>query len=129
MPGFFKPGNKYSQGRPPKSKNQIEGIRRRIFFIVKRRIMREKDLSTVSTTDLLKFLASVMPKEGTNLANANVTYISNIPREEEKKEIPEVISNRLEEQSTVTLAEQVSADFTQTIEPTIELLDASTQKL
>ena len=85
--GRFKPGNKFGTGRPPKSKNQIENIRRRILFIVRKRIMKEKDLQTVSTTDLLKFMAAVMPKDWVQIHAPQVNYISSIPREEESVEV------------------------------------------
>lgn len=80
--GFFKPGNHYSKGRPPKSKNQIERIRSRILRVVKKRIYHEKELETVTTTELLKFLASIWPREGIHIQAPQLNYISNIPREE-----------------------------------------------
>jgi len=80
--GFFKPGNKYSQGRPPKNKCQIERIRSRILRVVRRRVMHEKDLESVTTTELLKFLAAIMPKDvGISVQAPQINYISNIPRE------------------------------------------------
>ena len=84
----FLPGNTAARGhgRPERSRKQLEQIRRRIYRIVKRRIYREKDLETVSTNDLLKFLASTMPKEQVGGGVAGViNYISNIPRGEVEK--------------------------------------------
>jgi hypothetical protein len=87
-PGFFKPGNKYGKGRPPKK--QIENIRSRILRIVHRRVMHEKDLDTVTTTELLKFLAAIMPKDlGISVQAPQINYISNIPREELPPPSPE----------------------------------------
>jgi hypothetical protein len=86
--GFFKPGNHYSQGRPPKSKNQMERIRSRILQVVKKRIYHEKDLQSVTTTDLLKFLATIMPRDAFGIAvNPQINYISNVPRQVEQVEV------------------------------------------
>lgn len=88
IPYRFQKGNKLAIGRPGKTRNQLEPIRRRILQVVKRRIFREKNLDTVSTNDLLKFLASIMPKDYLNAQQATqINYISNVPREEE---VPEV---------------------------------------
>lgn len=88
---WFKPGNKFGQGRPRKSKSQIETIRRRILRVVHRRIFKEKDLESVSTTDLLKFLAQIMPKDfGLSVHPPQVNYISNIPREALSHEEPQL---------------------------------------
>ncbi len=94
---FFKKGNKYSQGRPPGTKNQINIIRNRILRVVKRRVMHETDLETVSTTDLLKFLATIMPKDLSIAASSSqVQYISNIPRQEpEPKPLTIVLKQEL----------------------------------
>lgn len=79
---FFKKGNTYGKGRPQGSAKQIETIRRRILRVVQRRIFHEKDLHTVSTTDLLKFLATIMPKDlGIKVTPPEINYISNIPRD------------------------------------------------
>lgn len=102
---YFKKGNKLGAGRPGRSKSQIETIRRRILFVVKKRIFREKDLDTVTTSELLKFLAQIMPKEmGVLSVQApQVTYISNIPREEmeEKQE-----ANRISEIAAIVENQQ-----------------------
>ena len=79
---FFKKGNKYGAGQPLSSKKQMEFIRRRILRVVRRRIMHEKDLSTVSTTDLLKFVSTIMPKDYSLAVKPELNYVSNIPREE-----------------------------------------------
>lgn len=81
MPGFFKPGNKFGKGRPFKSKNQIEPIRRRILSIVRKRIMHEKELESVTTTELLKFLSSIMPKDFISVQVPQINYISTVPRD------------------------------------------------
>lgn len=81
--GFFKPGNKFGNGRPPNNRAQIVAIRSRILRVVKRRIMHEKDLDTVSTGELLKFLASIMPKDQNLSPATQINYISNVPREGE----------------------------------------------
>ena len=88
--GSFKQGNKFGKGRPPGSKNQLERIRGRILRIVKRRIFREKDLESVTTPELLKFLASIMPRDFLTVQAPQVNYISNIPREQD------VIANRVD---------------------------------
>lgn len=80
---FFKKGNKYATGKPPSSKKQMEVIRRRVLAVVKRRLFHEKDLKTVSTTDLLKFVATIMPKDYALAVKPEVNYISNVPREED----------------------------------------------
>lgn len=81
-PRGFQKGNKLgAAGRPKHSKNQIEPIRRRILSVVQKRIFREKNLESVETVDLLKFLASIMPKD-VHSQSTQVTYISNVPREE-----------------------------------------------
>jgi hypothetical protein len=85
--GFFKKGNTYGKGRPKNSKHQIEPIRRRILQVVQRRIFHERDLHTVSTEALLKFLASIMPKEQLQQAT-QVNYISNVPRDPDPLAIP-----------------------------------------
>jgi hypothetical protein len=85
---FFKKGNKYSQGRPLGAKNILPKIRSRILRVVARRIMHEKDLESVTTTDLLKFLATIMPKDyELSLHPPQVNYISNVPREPERLEV------------------------------------------
>lgn len=87
----FEKGNKYGKGRPAKSKNQIEQIRSRILRVVKRRIFHEKDLETVSTPELLKFLASVMPKDlGIALRVPQINYYSSVPRELPPPETPQL---------------------------------------
>lgn len=85
----FQPGNKYGQGRPRKSKAVLETIRRRVLAVVSRRIFREKDLETVSTKDLLKFVADIMPKE-TGIVAPQINYISNVPREDAVQPVIEV---------------------------------------
>lgn len=55
--------------------------------------MHEKDLETVSTTDLLKFLAQIMPKDLTLSATSSegpMQYISNVPRDEIEDKVMEV---------------------------------------
>jgi hypothetical protein len=90
--GFFQKGNKYGQGRPGKTRNQIEPIRRRILQVVRHRIFHEKDLKTVSTNDLLKFLSSIMPKDGMPTQATQINYISNVPRAEESLPAVETIA-------------------------------------
>ena len=43
--------------------------------------MHETDLKSVTTTDLLKFLASIMPRDFISLQAPQITYVSNVPRE------------------------------------------------
>lgn len=96
--GFFKPGNKYSKGRPPKSRSQLGFIRDRILRVVRRRLMREKDLDTVTTTELLKFLATIMPKDvGLSLQVPQVNYISNVPRQELITTTVDLLDSNIEE--------------------------------
>jgi hypothetical protein len=86
----FQPGNKFGQGRPKKAKSALENIRRRVLMVVSRRIFREKDLETVSTKDLLKFVADIMPKEG-GIVAPQINYISNVPREDSVQPVIEVV--------------------------------------
>ncbi len=95
--GFFKPGNHYSQGRPPKSKNQMERIRSRILRIVAKRVYHEKNLESVTTTDLLKFLATIMPRDAFGIAvNPQINYISNVPRQVTEAEQPPLLVEKTE---------------------------------
>ena len=124
--GFFKKGNKYGAGRPLTMKHQMEVIRRRILRIVSRRIVREKDLETVSTTDLLKFVATIMPKE-TTLGVAPMKYISNIPREQIVSDLMNTIDSDsqdgnnedktepMESEVATPLEEQAPIDVTATV--------------
>lgn len=77
----FQKGNKLSLGRPGKSKTELELIRRRILRVLKRRIFREKNLESVSTTELLRFFASISPKDQPGKMQAQINYISQIPRD------------------------------------------------
>ena len=113
-PGFFKPGNKYSKGRPKNSKSQIEIIRRRILMVVQRRIMHEKDLSSVSTTDLIKFLGTIMPKDlSLGFQRPQVTYISNVPRDSITDQVQPTATEVLETKivdTTETTPTETTAD-------------------
>jgi hypothetical protein len=117
--GFFRTGNHYGQGRPPKSKNQIETIRRRILMVVRKRIMREKDLESVTTTDLLKFLAVIMPKDvGISVQAPQVNYISNVPREE--------VIEQIKEQELLPVSEPVNEGATnELVQSTMESLETN----
>ena len=109
---FFQKGNKFGVGgggRPPASKYQIETIRRRILTIVKRRILREKDLETVSTTDLLKFMAAVMPRDWIQMNAPQITYISSIPRDADVELAPESLPDKSQEEQPVVNIEQQPA--------------------
>lgn len=81
---MFKPGNKYGKGRPKSSKNNLPIIRDRLFRILLQRIVKDKDLDSVSTETLIKFAASVLPKDLSLsvLKDPQITYISNVPRPE-----------------------------------------------
>ena len=70
--------------------------------------MHETDLNTVSTTDLLKFLASIMPKDfGLAIQAPQITYISNVPRETEIEMIPSQVEIlHVEENPPVLLPEK-----------------------
>lgn len=104
--GTFQKGNQAARGfgRPSGSKDQIKKIRARILRVVKRRVLKEKDLETVSTTDLLKFLAQIMPKE-MQVDTGHVTYISNIPREEVKEDVKKQLTNHIEAEVIATVAQ------------------------
>ena len=52
--------------------------------------MQESDLKTVSTTDLLKFVSTIMPKDYALSVKPEVNYISSVPREEDQLPPPEV---------------------------------------
>jgi len=118
---FFKKGNQYAKGigKPSTSKKQMEIIRRRILMVVRRRIMHEKDLSTVSTTDLLKFVATIMPKDYALAVRPEVNYISNVPREEDAlpaPEAPQMIVDTIEAETALPLEEEVPAPTPEPVE-------------
>ena len=115
---FFKPGNKFGThgGRPPKAKSQIERIRNRILRVVKRRIMHETDLNTVSTTDLLKFMAAIMPRDWIQMNAPQINYISNVPREEIIEQMIPPMETPAEENPAVLLPEK-SLDEQQPVIP------------
>jgi len=99
---FFKKGNKYGAGQPPSSKKQMEFIRRRILRVVRRRIMHEKDLATVSTTDLLKFVSTIMPKDYSLAVKPELNYISSVPRDEELPAPEQTVALPIEAETTDT---------------------------
>ena len=68
------------KGRPFKSKNILPDIRDKVLNVLKHRLNADKELSSVSTEELLQFARSIMPKDVTITANPSVTYISNVPR-------------------------------------------------
>ena len=51
-----------SQGRPAGYRKQLEKIRGRILRILNRRILKDKNLESVSTADLIKFAERLLPK-------------------------------------------------------------------
>jgi hypothetical protein len=107
--GHFRPGNKAAKGagRPAGSKNQIEPIRRRILRIVKRRVMKEKDLESVSTGELLKFLASIMPKDAMSIQAPQINYISNVPRETIIESVSKINVDEIPTQPVPQLSEEI----------------------
>lgn len=81
---MFKPGNKYGKGRPPKSRNNLPTIRDRLFRILLKRIVKDKDLASVSTSELIRFCSAVIPKDmSLNVSrDPQINYISMVPRPE-----------------------------------------------
>ncbi len=88
---MFQPGNKFGKGRPPGSKNTLWKIKDRLFRILLRRIVKDKDLDSVSTETLIKFASACLPKDFSLAVNRppEINYISNVPR-------PEIIENKQE---------------------------------
>jgi len=79
---MFKPGNKYGKGRPKGSTNRVGKIRDRIIRVLERRVMREKDLDSVPTEALLRFLSGILPKDLSLSVTKDpvINYISQVPR-------------------------------------------------
>lgn len=103
---FFKKGNKFGNGRPRRSRAELEMIRQRILRVVHRRMMHEKDLDTVSMTDLLKFLATIMPKDNSlKVEVPHVNYISNVPRD-----TPELLDIKPEVENGEDKADELHGD-------------------
>jgi len=79
----FMKGNTYGRGRPKGSKNTAPVIRDRLCRILLRRIVRDKDLESVSTSELIRFLSSVLPRDvSLTREDRNIVYVSNVPRPE-----------------------------------------------
>lgn len=81
---MFKPGNQYGKGRPRGSKNTLPAIRDRLFRILLHRIVKDKDLDSVTTETLIKFASACLPKDMTLAVNKppEINYFSNVPRPE-----------------------------------------------
>jgi len=120
---FFKKGNKFGKGQPQSARKQMEIIRRRILMVVRRRLYHEKDLSTVSTTDLIKFLGTIMPKDYSLAVKPEVNYISNVPREELPDVTPTITAEALSSPDTTIIPDTsngTSEDNEQEASPQVE---------
>ena len=93
-------------------------------MVVRRRIMHEKDLHTVSTTDLIKFLATIMPKDYSLAVKPEVNYISNVPRDEEALPPPEPLQNGIDEAVGEKILEEQPIDTEAVPAPTLEPVES-----
>lgn len=76
----FEKGNNYGKGRPKGTKNLLPEVRQRVLQALQKRISADKALTDVSTEVLIRFLASIAPKEIGVSVTPQITYISNTPR-------------------------------------------------
>ena len=84
---MFTKGWKGGPGRPAQSKDTAKKIRNRLFRILLRRIVRDKDLDSVSTSELLRFFSSVIPRDiSLTQEDKSIIYLSNVPRPELEQE-------------------------------------------
>ena len=97
---MFKLGNKYGKGRPPKSRNNLSIIRDRLFRILLKRIVKDKTLESVSTSELIRFCSAVIPKDmSLSLSrDPTFTYISSVPRPELESHVKAIAAAEVEEE-------------------------------
>jgi hypothetical protein len=97
---MFRKGWKGGPGRPKNSKSTLPQIRDRLFRILLRRIVRDKDLESVSTSELIRFASAVLPKDMSLSVNRDpvIQYYSNVPRPELESQVKTVVAGEVEEE-------------------------------